>query len=747
MKYSLIVLIFILSVFHSYSQTVSDYCFERDFNVNVKDSLGNVYRNAWAGGMNFCQFSAIDLNFDGKKDLVVFDKSGNKLSTFLNKGSVNNPVYEYAPQYQSAFPKMQDWVQLIDYNNDGKEDIFTSATGGIAVYRNESDSQNGLKFTLVTPLLLSNYHPDYENLYVNTNDVPGLADIDGDGDLDILCNAVLGTYVNYHKKLSQEKYHNSDSLDFELETRCWGGFAEGATNNQITLNAQCPPYKSIESDNQMNHTGLAMLVTDLNGDGIKDLILGDTGFPGLISLINGGTKDNANMTIIDTAFPKYDMPVNIFAHPAAFSIDVDNDGKKDLLVSPNDINVSDNFRSVLFYKNEGTDASPVFRYKTNNFLQSEMIDAGEGAYPVLFDIDGDGLEDLFVGNYGYYQSSVYNYGILSSKYISKIAYFRNTGTKTSPEFSLVTTDFAGLSAQSLNSIYPAFADLDGDGDIDMLIGNSNGNLLYFENIAGKGNPPSYVLINSKYQNINAGSYSTPQIIDLDRDGLPDLLVGCKKGTIYYYRNTGTKANPVFTLVTNSLGSINVTDPLTSNFGYSIPMLFDDKGKYRLFVGSESGHNFYFKNIDNNLTGSFTQVESQISSFREGAKTGVAVADLDNDGYKDMIIGNYAGGLGYFHGIVPCTYVQVEKHFTETSKVTLFPNPSNDEVTILFNNLNPDQAVKFEFMNLTGQILYSSEMKGTARFSFNISSYPQGIYFCKLRLNEEEIVKKVVICRN
>ena len=79
----------------------------------------------WAGGMNFCQFSSIDLDLDGTEDLFVFDRSGNKILTFLNNGTANQVDYSLAPQYVSQFPPLHDWAILRDYNCDGKMDIFT----------------------------------------------------------------------------------------------------------------------------------------------------------------------------------------------------------------------------------------------------------------------------------------------------------------------------------------------------------------------------------------------------------------------------------------------------------------------------------------------------------------------------------------------------------------------------------------------------------------------------------------------
>ena len=392
------------------AQNFHDFGFKKDLSVPIYDSAGTVVPFAWAGGMNSCQFSQIDLNLDGIKDLMVFDRNGNRMLTFINHGTAGSVDYEYAPQYQAAFPIMSDWVRLIDYDGDGKEDIFTYTVGGMKVFRNISDSV--LKFKLVTSLLTSYQYNGFINLYVSLADYPVIADIDGDGDLDILTFFSLGTYVQYHKNLSMEKYGNADSLTYKLTEMCWGHFKESPVSNQLILNDSCP-YTCSQNSFQNNledaprHTGSTLLAMDANDDSVSDLLIGDVGYNGLMMLYNGGTKDSAWMVSQDTVFPSNSRKINLCSFPAADYVDIDNDGAKDLLVSPFDpaLTNAENQHSVWLYKNTGTNSSPVFEFQTDNFLQSKMIDVGSGAYPVLFDYDGDGLQDLFIGNYGILDSS------------------------------------------------------------------------------------------------------------------------------------------------------------------------------------------------------------------------------------------------------------------------------------------------------------------------------------------------------
>ena len=625
----------------------------------------------------------------------------------------------------------------VDYNCDGRMDLFTYGLGGIRVFRNISE--NELKFELVTNMLTSWYYSGYIGILVTPVDYPAIADIDRDGDLDLLTFFGLGSFVEYHKNLSMEKYGTCDSLDFRLEDNCWGKFKESEGSNKITLNADCPGTRD-------KHTGSTMLVTDLNGDGLGDLILGDIDFPNLIALYNGGTLDTAFMVAFDTLFPSGTQPVHLFDFPVPSHVDVDHDGLKDLLISSFDpqLTIPDNYQSVWFYRNTGSEYLPEFTFQSKRLLQELMIDAGSNSYPLLFDLDGDGLTDLLVGCWGRYDSSYYQYGLLKSVNTGRIAYYRNTGNPMEPVFSMVTDDLAALSSHQLTGLFPAFGDLNEDGSADLIIGQDDGTLAYFENQAPGSYPPDFLPPVWKYQGIDVGENSAPQLFDFDSDGLTDLIIGEKNGNLNYYRNTGSGEHPTFTFVTDSMGKVNVTNYQISYTGYSTPCFFRDRdGKERLLVGSEEGKVWYFGDIPpdpeatyQESTELYSLITTQSFTVQCGWRTAPAIGNLTDSSWFDLIVGNYAGGLNYFSRNDPPAVLLGIDTYPHPQRTTfrIYPNPASDYVVISLAPQALSQHFQVQILNLFGQpVMRAQTIPGETNTgaSFSIKHLPDGLYLITL----------------
>lgn len=749
MKYFYLILTLSLVV-SSYGQ---QYQFDLVDSVPVNEGAGNL-SYPWASGINSGQFSTIELNGDFLDDIFVFDRTDNKILTFINQGTIGNPDYVHAPEYQKLFPTdIRSWCLLRDYNCDGKKDIWAYSTGGIKIYRNIGTSGN-VEFDLTTNLVMSMYNTTLLNLYVSSTDIPSIDDIDGDGDLDVVTFSIFGANVEYHRNYSIENFGTCDSLDFRLMNNCWGHFTESFTNNALLLYDTCDNSNLgvpaefidngliradlIEQKGGAAHSGSTVLTLDENGDGVKDILIGDISYRNMPMLNNSsaGVNLNTSMTSQDTTFPSYDTPISIQIFPAAYYEDVTNDGNRDLIVCPNTINQSEDIRSVHYYINNGTDSNPDFIFQQSDLLQDEMIDVGTGSTPTLFDHNSDGLLDLLVSNFGAYD-------LTADEYLPSVSLYENTGTATSPIFTLITTDYMGLSTSGIEkNMMPAFGDLDGDGDDDMIIGDYDGVLHYFTNTAGAGNTANFVLLIPQMTDVDAitidvGLHAAPELIDLDNDGDLDIVIGERNGNLNYFENNST-SSPSFSKVTDSLGFVRV-QYLGTSIGMSVPRFFQNTaGETQLFVGSEHGSIEHFNNIDGNLTGSFDLYDDQVSSQVFGLRSTPALGDLDGDGFPDLIVGNKRGGLQIAIG--DPTFTSIAEIPNPISFV-LYPNPAENSLTV---SLKEQTGTTIELLNANGQLLYSDQISNLT-YQLDVSQLSSGMYFIKLvgdgNVSAQRFIKK------
>jgi hypothetical protein len=464
----------------------------------------------------------------------------------------------------------------------------------------------------------------------------------------------------------------------------------------------------LQRTSSSRHSGSATLVVDLDGDGDKDVLLTDISSARLLYIENCGTPDSAYACAQDTLFPSYDVPAQLSSPMgAAYYFDADNDGNKDLIYA-NFWGTGDDYDNSYFYKNMTNNTTNRFAFQNKRFLGNTMIDVGTSAHPVLYDFDGDGLKDMFIGD-DYY----------SKNYVSKIAYYHNSGTATNPVFNLVTDDFGNLSALSgIAAIYPTFGDLDGDGDPDMLCGENGGGLLYFENVNG-----TMVFITANYQSIGVGSTAAPQLVDVDRDGKLDLVIGKRNGQLSYFRNTSTTNSPIFTLVTNNFGGV------TLDVGFfSAPCLFEHNGTYEMLVGSQSGWLYHYTNIDGNLSGTFTLADSTFQNIYQPTRACPTVADIDGDGKYDLIVGNQEGGVTLYTQNALLNAIHEET--AGGSYFTLYPNPASSSLQLLLGQTPSSGRIEIQIFDVLGQQVMNQRSILT-NVGIDISELTPGLYLCKV----------------
>ena len=699
---------------------------------------------ALAGGLNNPQYSDIDLNNDGKKDLFVFDQKGNVVLTFLNGGTANTIDYTYAPEYIDNFPRMINWALLRDYNCDGVEDIFTYSTVpgifGVEVYRGfYTDNEIDFEKVLFPGHAFDNlFYPNpinglNTNIIITGEDVPAIDDLEMDGDLDILTFNPGGGYIEHFENKSADLGYGCDSLIFELVDECWGRFFESGINEFVDLSPQsdsCVNKDDFIGRSGGLHVGSTLLTIDMDADYDKDLILGDLSFHNLNLLINGLNTDTSLMISQDVNFPSNSIPVDLKTFPSAYYVDIDNDVVKDLLVTPNAINISENYFCSWMYKNSGANNNPTFSYQTDVFLVDQMIDFGSEAYPVFFDHNGDGLLDLVVGSGGYFQTG--------GDFDARLFLFENTGSIDHPAYELVDENYAGLMGLGLRSLHPTFGDVDGDMDKDMIVGEEFGKLFYFENTDNGNGVAVFSTLVPNYQGIDVGQFSTPFLVDLNRDDLIDLVIGEFNGNLNYFQNTGTQSVPAFSSVNNFLGSVDTREP-GFPVGYSQPVFLDNNNTWELYTGGEPGNLKFYTGIEGNLiTGDFIEADSNFASIFEGQRIRIDLADINNDGELEIAVGNFRGGLAIYSktDINPVSIGEV----VPNKGISIFPNPASHLVNIAFDDRIEVPAI-VNFYSITGQLFGSTELNGDSTLS--IADLPSGIIIIELRFDDQVLSAKLI----
>ena len=705
----------------------------------------------WSNGLNYANFSSVDIDLDGKKDIVAFDRQNNYVKghfrCYINKGNAGKIFYRANPDYSYFFPTVFNWATFIDYDGDNKEDLFFFENGNISVYKNMSVQNNGLSFKLVKKSLSSNYTPGgtshFTNIYASPAGLPGLADVDNDGDIDILTFSSFGVIVEYHKNLSKETYGHQDSLNFELGENCWGKVTESNCSVDFNLCNKRSSFTPSFINQKPYHAGSCLMCFDSDGDGDKDLIMGDVACNDVQYVHNTGTPTLALFSDTTKLYPNYpsknntNTQVKISNFPCTYYLDVDNDNKKDLLASPNTY-AGENYKSVWYYKNVSVTNTVNFQFVKNNFLQDEMIDVGQNSFPVLLDYDIDGKKDLLIGNYGYY-----NNGVLGAR----LTLYKNIGSISVPSYSLITRDYGNLSAQpNLNFAMPTIGDIDGDGDMDILIGTSSGQVHWLENTAGQGNLCNFSVFKSNPFNFTTVSAAAaPQLFDLDSDGKLDLLIGTKNGRISFYKNTGTISVPSFSLISSFLGSVDVKgDPNEYGLdGLAVPFFYNDGGVTKLLLGSVSGKIFQY-NVPANFNSPFGLISNSTNNFNEGGQSTPFFEDINNDGKRDLFIGNASGGLSFYSSNSP--YVALPESSFSKIDIQLSPNPCHNELFLSFSNVN-FESINFNVFDLFGNELISQKIS-SAYSKIDVSVLNSGVYFAKVmvisRSGNYTSTKKIIV---
>ena len=509
---------------------------------------------------------------------------------------------------------------FVDIDADGDPDLFVGDEDGkIRSFRNDGTSEAPC-WNLVSDF--------YDHGLGGERSYPAYADFDDDGDLDWFIGYREGR-VSFFKNIANASspmfvkitdfYDSIDvgsesaptfvDIDADLDLDLFLGKADGCVGFYRNVGTSEVPSWDLVSEyyGSIDVGALSIPVfVDIDADGDLDLFVGEE--QGNINYYrNAGNDAVVDWELISSHYNSIDVGKR--SSPAF--VDIDGDFDLDLFVGQDEGRIS-------YYRNDGTVHLPSWTLLAKSYL---FLDFGANSAPALADIDGDGDSDLFVGEYE-----------------GNINFYRNEQAVPVPCWNRVTANYFAIEADDYSS--PTFADIDGDGDLDLLVGRKDGEIDFYQNI-GTTESALSDFAPDQFDFAHVGGYASPALVDIDGDADLDLFVGQTYGKIYFYRNDGTPQIAVWTFVSDEFESIDAGSYSAPTFGD-----LDSDGDFDLLVGNDEGELRFYRNDGTAGSFSFVFITDSYDSIDVGERSAPVLCDFDSDGDPDLFAGESKGGLHY-----------------------------------------------------------------------------------------------------
>jgi hypothetical protein len=564
------------------------------------------YHPSGVESSSYHQPAYADLDDDGDYDLVIGDEEG-MLIYYENQGDHQAPLWR---EHAGILPDVAAdtfgyWLAptLADLDGDSDLDlVIGERMGTVGCYWNIGSAGS----------------PDWSELDTTTFAgvkagsfcaVPALCDLDADGDHDLVLgerDALIAYYENIGTP--HEPIWRKDSQAF-------GDLVFGYFNTPVLY--------------------------DMDGDKDSDLVVGRRGGDLFFSYENTGTPQSPEWT----PSLRWFEPVQVDWHSAPAVCDLDSDGDPDLTLGEENGVMS-------YYRNDGA-----WQW-TDDSARFAGIDVGFWSTPVLVDLDADHDLDLIIGEDE-----------------GELILFRNQGGQP-PRWRPVKDAFAHVAHHPFAA--PTFGDLDGDGDLDLVIGELSGALHCYRN---DGNPwePDWIPDFSLFQGVGVAEDAAPALADVDSDGDLDLALGSWDDGVTYYQNTGTPTQPQWSHDPDMFAHL---PPLLR----TIPTFADLNGDgiHDLVVGEFWGTLWAYLQ---HRVGSYPLWIPDTTLFEEidvGSYSAPALADMDGDSDLDLTVGEYAGNIGFYRNTIVSgltTAGPMPLQVRTTPRFTVAPSLCSDLCTI------------------------------------------------------------------
>ncbi len=563
------------------------------YGIEVIGRDGDRLDHPFHGGFNLPRPQLVDIDADLDLDLFIQELTGH-VKFFENVGTPTAPSFTWrSDQYLGL--DVGEWYRFLDLDQDGDYDLIGETTFSyVRLFRNEGTPTSPSFAAPMDSLRDAEGIP----LFMDRQNIPAITDLDCDGLLDLLIGRVSGTVLHYESV-------GADEL--------------GLPRFQLITDR----FEDIEIIGMFAtlHGANALSFHDIDQDGDQDLFWGDFFEAGILLISNTGTCAEPNLRNEPIAYPP-NSPIKTSGYNSVQFADLDGNGISELIfgVLGGAFNPSKSAVENLYH----IDPTPEgFEVRTKTLLSG--IDVGADSYPVFADLDGDGDQDLLISN----KISTQDFDT------GTIHYFENVSV--SGQLSWQERDPLDIGGHY--NLAPAVADLDADGDLDMLVGTWNKGSLYFRN-DGTPQVPNFVQDESKTVVLTRGSNSTPALVDIDADGDLDLFIGESSGDLNFYRNNGSLGSPQFDLISDKFEDIDVGRRSVPRFAD-----LDGDGDQDLILGREIEGVVVYMNEGTPTQPRFVESIPLPASFPILAVP--AFIDIDRDGDLDLFSGGLGGGMLFF----------------------------------------------------------------------------------------------------